>query len=305
MKKFFHYILMAALIGGVIPFTSCSDDDETINEWNLSYISLLPVDYLKPLTTEFNLTHSEGIGIEGKVDFQFIAVASKPVDQDIAVDIEVTTDLPVSTNKIALSSQKAVIKAGQKQSEPITLSITDWSELINVKAAAEYFLKINMKSINSNAQGVTVSDFNKGFVFTVKKAAEKPKQDVLVTTPKEWIFTFMDGVENPGANTVAGTGSNDVATNGVPFWLTVDFKSVKTISGIQTQHWANMYAPTKVELFTSDNGSSWKSIGVFETSSYLQTIKFNQRVNTRFLKYQMIDVPGRVDITRFSVYMYQ
>lgn len=103
MKKFFHYILMAALIGGVIPFTSCSDDDETINEWNLSYISLLPVDYLKPLTTEFNLTHSEGIGIEGKVDFQFIAVASKPVDQDIAVDIEVTTDLPISANKIALS----------------------------------------------------------------------------------------------------------------------------------------------------------------------------------------------------------
>lgn len=204
-----------------------------------------------------------------------------------------------------MSSQKAVIKAGQKQSEPITLSITDWSELINVKAAAEYFLKINMKSINSNAQGVTVSDFNKGFAFTVKKAAEKPKQDVLVTTPKEWIFTFMDGVENPGANTVAGTGSNDVATNGVPFWLTVDFKSVKTISGIQTQHWANMYAPTKVELFTSDNGSSWKSIGVFETSSYLQTIKFNQRIDTRFLKYQMIDVPGRVDITRFSVYMYQ
>lgn len=47
MKKFFHYILMAALIGGVIPFISCSDDDETINEWNLSYISLLPVDYLK------------------------------------------------------------------------------------------------------------------------------------------------------------------------------------------------------------------------------------------------------------------
>lgn len=105
---------MAALIGGVIPFISCSDDDETINEWNLSYISLLPVDYLKPLTTEFNLTHSEGIGIEGKVDFQFIAVASKPVDQDIAVDIEVTTDLPVSTNKIALSSQKSRNKSWTK-----------------------------------------------------------------------------------------------------------------------------------------------------------------------------------------------
>lgn len=306
MKKFFHYILMAALIGGTIPFTSCNDDDENqLNEWNMAYVSLLPVDYLKPLTTEFTLNHAEGTGVEGKIDFQFMAVSSKPVEQDVTVDIEVTTTLPISADKIALSSQKAIIKAGQKQSEPITLSITDWSELADNKEAAEYTLSINMKSINSNAQGVTFSEFNKGFAFTVKKTAEKPKQDVLVTTPKEWIFTFMDGVENPGANTVAGTGSNDVATNGVPFWLTVDFKSVKTISGIQTQHWANQYAPTKVELFTSENGTTWESIGVFETSGYTQTIKFDQRIDTRFLKYQMIDVPGRVDITRFSVYMYQ
>lgn len=51
MKKFFHYILMAALIGGAIPFTSCSDDDKTINEWNMAYVSLLPADYLRPMPT--------------------------------------------------------------------------------------------------------------------------------------------------------------------------------------------------------------------------------------------------------------
>lgn len=204
-----------------------------------------------------------------------------------------------------MSSQQAIIKAGQKQSEPISLSITDWSELVDVKEAAEYTLNIKMKSINTNAEGVTYSDFNKEFAFTVKKAAEKPKEDVLVTTPEEWIFTFMDGVENAGSNAVAGTGSNDVATNGIPFWLTVDFKSVKTVSGIQTQHWGDYYCPTKVELFTSENGNDWESIGVFETSGYIQTIMLEERVDTRFLKYQMIDVPGRVDITRFSVYMYQ
>lgn len=304
MKKFFHYILMAAFIGGIIPFASCSDD-ETINEWDMSYISLLPVDYLKPLTTEINLTHAEGTGIEGAIDFQFMATASKAIEQDVTVDIELTTTLPISADKIVLSSQQAIIKAGQKQSEPISLSITDWSELVDVKEAAEYTLNIKMKSINTNAEGVTYSDFNKEFAFTVKKAAEKPKEDVLVTTPEEWIFTFMDGVENAGSNAVAGTGSNDVATNGIPFWLTVDFKSVKTVSGIQTQHWGGAYAPTKVELFTSENGNDWESIGVFETSGYIQTIMLEERVDTRFLKYQMIDVPGRVDITRFSVYMYQ
>lgn len=307
MKKFLRYILVAAISSCIIPFSSCSDDDENaVNEWNMTYVSLLPTNYLKPLTTEFNLTHAEGTGIEGVIDFQFMATASKVVEQDVTVDIELTTTLPISADKIVLSSQQAIIKAGQKQSEPISLSITDWSDLVDVKEAAEYTLNIKMKSINTNVEGVTYSDFNKEFAFTVKKAAEKPKQEVLVTTPEEWIFTFMDGVENQNSNSVmTNVGNTDVATNGIPFWLTVDFKSVKTVTGIQTQHWGAPYAPTKVELFTSENGTTWISIGVFDTSGANQIIKFENRIDTRYLKYQMIDVPGRVDILRFYVYMYQ
>lgn len=305
MKKFFHYILMAAFIGGTISFTSCSKDDETINEWNMNYISLLPVDYLRPLSNEFNLTHAEGTGVEGTIEFQFMAKASRAVEQDVTIDIELTTNIPVSKDKIVLSSQKAIIKVGQTQSEPIELSITDFSELADIKEAAEYTLDIKMKSISTNATGVAFGDINQEFAFVVKKTAEKPKQEVLVKTPQEWIFTFMEGVENPDANSVAGTGSSDVATNGVPFWLTVDFKTVKTVTGIQTAHWGGAYAPTKVELFESENGKDWVSIGVFETSGSVQDIKFENRIDTRYLKYQMIDVPGRVDITRFSVYFYQ
>lgn len=305
MKKFFHYILMAAFIGGTISFTSCSKDDETINEWNMNYISLLPVDYLRPLSNEFNLTHAEGTGVEGTIEFQFMAKASRAVEQDVTIDIELTTNIPVSKDKIVLSSQKAIIKVGQTQSEPIELSITDFSELADIKEAAEYTLDIKMKSISTNATGVAFGDINQEFAFVVKKTAEKPKQEVLVKTPQEWIFTFMEGVENPDANSVAGTGSSDVATNGVPFWLTVDFKTVKTVTGIQTAHWGGAYAPTKVELFESENAKDWVSIGVFETSGSVQDIKFENRIDTRYLKYQMIDVPGRVDITRFSVYFYQ
>lgn len=306
MKKFFHYILMAAIIGGTISFTSCSKDDEDQqNEWNMTYISLLPVDYLKPFSKEFKLSHAEGTGVEGTIEFQFMAKTSKAVEHDVTIDIELNTTIPVSKDKIVLSSQKAIIKAGQTQSEPIELSITDFSELSDIKEVAEYTLGIKMKSISTNAIGVAFGDINQEFSFIVKKSAERPKQEVLVTTPKEWIFTFMEGVENPNANSVAGTGGSDVATNGVPFWLTVDFKSVKTVTGVQTAHWGAYYAPTKVELFKSENGKDWDSIGVFETSGAVQNIKLGDRIDTRYLKYQMVDVPGRVDITRLSVYFYQ
>mgnify|MGYP000680649637 CR=1 FL=1 len=79
---------MAAFLGGTIPFSSCNDDDENqLNEWNTTYISLLPEDYLKPLVTDFNLTHAEGVGVEGNVEFQFVATASKVVEQDVTIGI--------------------------------------------------------------------------------------------------------------------------------------------------------------------------------------------------------------------------
>lgn len=61
MKKFFQYILMAAFIGGTVPLTSCDDDEEVLNEWDMTYVSLLQADYLRPVPTTFNLT-CRGIG---------------------------------------------------------------------------------------------------------------------------------------------------------------------------------------------------------------------------------------------------
>lgn len=305
MKKFFQYILMAAFIGGTVPLASCDDDEEVLNEWDMTYVSLLQADYLRPVPTTFNLTHAEGSGIEGTMEFSFMAYATEVVEQDVTVDFAVTTTLPVSEDKIALSAQSMVIKAGQKNSEPVTLSITDWSELEKVKDAAEYTLDINVKGMSCADDDVALSQFNQKFSFKIVKAAERPKQEQLVSTPTEWIFTFMDGVENANANSVAGTGSSDVATDGVPFWFTVDFKTVKTVSGIQTRHRGASYAPTKIELFRSDDGLDWVSLGQFDTSGSTQTVKLDERVDTRFLKYQMINVPGRVDIMSFSVYMYQ
>lgn len=303
MKRIFRLITMAGLISLLIPsVSSCDDDENPISEWDMSYVTLLPADYLRP-TPSFTLKHVEEEGVEGSVEYQFLAVVQKASNQDIKVNLAVTCD-GISEDNIDLTSRTAIIKAGSLKSDLITVSINKWDDLISIKEAADYTLNIKINGIEAAAE-VTSSGFNQEISLKISKSAERKKQKVLLTDPTKWLFTFMEGVENPNSNTVAGTGGNDVATSGVPFWLTVNFLEIKTLTGIQTRHWASGYAPKKIELFTSADGNSWTSIGVYETSGGSQTVNFEEHIKTRYLKYQMITVPSRVDITRFYVYSWE
>ena len=258
-------------MSAMIPFFSSCSDDDSVNEWDMSYVSLLPADYLRP-TPSFTLKHVEEEGIEGSVEFQFMATTQKAVAQDINVNIDATCD-GISADKINLTSKTAVIKANATASEPITLSITDWDELESIKGEANYTLRIKITGIESTATDVANAAYYQEIVLKISKSAERKKENVLLTNAKDWIFTFMEGVENPESNSVAGTGSSDVATNG--------------------------------EIFTSEDGEKWVSIGQWTTKGGTQTITFEESVKTRYLKYQMITVPGRVDITRFYIYSWE
>lgn len=55
-------------MSAMIPFFSSCSDDDSVNEWDMSYVSLLPADYLRP-TPSFTLKHVEEEGIEGSVEF--------------------------------------------------------------------------------------------------------------------------------------------------------------------------------------------------------------------------------------------
>lgn len=291
------------MIGGMAPILSSCSDDDKINEWNMSYVTLLPADHLRPVPS-FTLKHVEEEGIEGTVEFQFVAKVQRVASQDVKVIVNTTCD-GIPAEKINLTTTTLLIKAGTTTSEPATLTITDWSELVGNTDAADFILKIKVAGIETTGADVTSSNLHQEIVIKISKTAEKKKESVLLTNASDWIFTFMEGVENPDANSVAGTGGSDVATNGIPFWFTVDLKQMKTVTGIQTVHWAAAYAPSKVEIFTSENGREWVSIGQMNTKGKTQTIIFNERVKTRYLKYQMITVPGRVDITRFYIYSWE
>ncbi len=95
-------------MSAMIPFFSSCSDDDSVNEWDMSYVSLLPADYLQP-TPSFTLKHVEEEGIEGSVEFQFMATTQKAIAQDINVRYSVTCD-GIDADKINLSDKNLVIK---------------------------------------------------------------------------------------------------------------------------------------------------------------------------------------------------
>ena len=163
-------------MSAMIPFFSSCSDDDSVNEWDMSYVSLLPADYLRP-TPSFTLKHVEEEGIEGSVEFQFMATTQKAVTQDINVHYSVTCD-GIDANKINLSAKNLLIKAGSTASEPITLSITDWKYLENTKEALEYTLKIKIADIESTSAEVTNAAYYQEIVLKISKTAEKKKESV-------------------------------------------------------------------------------------------------------------------------------
>lgn len=161
-------------MSAMIPFFSSCSDDDSVSEWDMSYVSLLPADYLRP-TPSFTLKHVEEEGIEGNVEFQFMATTQKAAAQDINVNIDATCD-GISADKINLTSKTAVIKANATASEPITLSITDWDELESIKGEANYTLKIKITGIESTATDVANAAYYQEIVLKISKSAERKKR---------------------------------------------------------------------------------------------------------------------------------
>ena len=318
MKKFFHYILMAAFIGGTIPFTSCNDDENQLNEWNMSYVSLLPVNYLRPIPS-FKLTHSVDNGIQGEVSYDVMATLQKPASADVKVKISATCE---GINAEHINVSDAIIKAGNTKSDPVTISITDWSDIAGNTDDVEYTLNIKVAGIETTATEVTNGEFNQAIAVKINKEHAKregflsygtPENSTLMDQNKrgDWGWTYSSptntAIENQGNVKIDGTGTSDLASN-APFTIVVDFKESLKITGVSTQSYSSYgtYSPKKVEIYTSEDGVQWTpSLGdVTLSTTGTQNIAFKEAVQTRYLKYEMLQiVSSRVSLLSLLPYL--
>ena len=212
-------------MSAMIPFFSSCSDDDSVNEWDMSYVSLLPADYLQP-TPSFTLKHVEEEGIEGSVEFQFMATTQKAIAQDINVRYSVTCD-GIDADKINLSDKNLVIKGGSTASEPITLSITDWKYLESTKEALDYTLKIKITDIESTSSEVANAAYYQEIILKISKTAEKKKDRIVeqIETGENRMFTYLIILAQPPVNQMEiltpATSRSQAKKNGEPLILGV------------------------------------------------------------------------------------
>lgn len=308
MKKFPIYLLMAGVVISLTTlFAACSEDDETKDEWSSTYAYIASNYFLRP-TSAFVIDHTREGEITGteNVVIPFSIRLNRAAEKDVTVGIKIISD-NIPAEAIQLTSNQLDIRKGEYESVEDTVSIPDWAFAKQNEEKTNYRFSIAI-NVNGGAYFTLSSNKSKADFEVLKNARckmelKEPEDAYLWQAKGGWTFAFQEGVENAGSNSVAGTGSNDVATNGVPFWVTIDLNDVFIVKGIQSKHWGGSYAPSQIEMLYSEDGENWKSMGVLVTNGGTQKIAFTAPVETRYLKYQMMTVPGRVDLTGLYVYV--
>lgn len=313
MKITYQLILMIFLLAGISSgLSSCKDDESSENEWNATYVYIQQNDYLVLNNSTFTLKHSPG-GIAGNVEITFKLKVQKPAAKDITGILQVsgTGDIPLSA--FSLNTDQPVIKAGETESEDIILSLSDTGkeELAQTHdlLSGEFKIQlVNLQTENANTMISTNSALT-SIAFSLTKQ-EYSINNLEKGTPENshlmdrtsWYVQVDPAAQGNATNVIDGNVYSDIAQDNAGFWITIDFQTPKTITGIVTNHWGNAYCPTQIELFTSDNGTEWKTMGTLDVQESIQYVKFISSVTTRHLKYQIVKYPIRVDVTEINVY---
>lgn len=193
------------------------------------------------------------------------------------------------------------VPAGELVSAPITLSIPDWSFALGIRNKVEYTVTVAI----AKTAGVVLGRQNE-MELVVKKTgrlnfkAEAPEGSVAIDRAN-WICSKMDGTEGD-ANVLKGTVGGDVASNTAPWWVSVDMGATHTLTGAKTTHWGAYYAPTRIEVETSEDGTNWLSHGELEVTGGTQNWSFIEPVTCRYLRYTALAPNSRTDITGMFLY---
>lgn len=305
MKKYWNKLVFVTLSLLAVGAVSC-DDDEVADEFSARYVYLMP-EHLGMLTKNVTLTHT-GDGISGpETQTTFTICLNRPVEQDVTIGLETALNEVLPEDKVTLSSPSVTIPAGKTVSEPVTVSVSDWSFAVENKLKTEYKVTVKVASAGAGVkigqQKEVYLDITKNAFLNLASASSATVKGKQIADRKAWVITLQDGCEGPASNLVDGSTGSDVARNGV-FWVQIDLGAKTNISALYTRHWGAAYAPRMIEVYTSDDGDNWMSQGQIARSGNQQYTNLISPVEARYIKYDIVTnaSSGRTDITEFYVY---
>lgn len=306
MKKFYQNMLILIWAFVALPFiTSCSNDNEEINEWEANYVYLQRDNYTE--LPNFVLTHTP-LGVIGDVTQKILLKVQKPTSKDIHVRLSmICTEF--DPKYISLSNSEVVIKANELVSDTVAVSIPDFSFMNDTKEATDYHFEVKIESIDPDNGALKVSKLQQSMKVTVNKGAYAfykygaPANSNFITNRIDWTVTLGEGLTGLPKYVIDGQTYTNVSRNdGKKLEVMIDFGSLQTLVGIRTSHTYN-FTPTEIEVFTSENGNDWKSLGVYERiASTTEPITFLAPIKTQYLKYSALSSKGQINLSEFNIY---
>ncbi len=317
MKSIFNKVLIGAL--ALLPLFSACQKEPAVGT------PLYPVEeeYHGPMVYFYDSSSSTSLSSQVvktpaglalpedtvKIYPQLTQAVNKDITISLVEDVELAeklsngkiTVLPEGTLKFEVPS--VVIKAGAKRSEePIKVVLQECEAITNVSDFALSALRLS-----TDAEGVQVSKQYSSFVwnFTIKELNVK----LGTTAGKTFISTSEYTLETNSWNDPEGEELTDgIFESG---WygseIVFSFAKEETVTAVYIYpacywgyYWS--YSVSAVEIFTSNDGSNWKSNGELYFPDFVQdmtvptVVEFYAPVKVKYLKVSILDGEDMAEI---------
>lgn len=300
-------------------YVSCNDDDDEVTVNSKFYLStnIYPSDFYEASLSIILKDNSVKVN-DLQPNYRFLACATERMSKEIKVTVGNDDNLVSEYNRIngteynilpvqnySFINKTVTIANGESVStDSISIKLQNIETLTT---EGGYLLPITISSIEGG--NLNALSANRGVVYLkienihINVESGQPSIGTMIPDRSAWAVKVAPTTRGEAKNLIDGTGSDVARDGGAEYWLTVDIGKVQTLTGIRNKCYASSYSPTSVEIFTSDNGIKWKSIGTVALSkSSTQYIKFSNDVQTRYLKYYIKQGPSTVSLTEFDLY---
>ncbi len=261
---------------------SCKKEDLKSREM---MVFLQPgIEGIPTLTQTIDLTHTPA-DIRGERTTQVHAYTSREVTAQVNLTIQAapellaaynnqygTSHLPLPASAYRISSgDQATIAAGNRESSPIQIEITDPGQLTN---PAGYVVPLVITKVDSKDKGIVLSTTHKAVYLKVSYTYTNVETTEAVPTGTTmartgWIATVSNVTNGApatnlldGSNTTVWRSSN---SSTAAKWIQIDMGDAKTLKGlVMTPNYTSTAEnATRLTILTSADNSTWTTQGIW------------------------------------------
>ncbi|MGM9812974.1 MAG: discoidin domain-containing protein [Muribaculaceae bacterium] len=288
MKKiasYFSLVLFAAVLSQIC--VSCGNDDEPRNEWLDPYVYIQRERYTE--IPSYSVGHTP-FGIIGSVEEVFYIKTNVASSHDITGDIVAICDESIK-NSISFSSQKFTIKAGETCSEAITVTVSNFEFLQDIKEQYVFDFQVSFNLTQAD-KNVAISKLYNKLDFSVTKTPcklidDKGTLDGLTKLDRSaWTLTTNDDGASNLDKAFDGNNTTYVKfSRGTDIEIKIDLGAETSFKALEFYSPSYIYGFRKVTVEYSLDGVKWDSIGTlnYVTSKSLYAVLYGP-VAARFVK---------------------